>query len=158
MKQKNPIGRPKKYNPIYCKQMLEYFDVEPYEERTMIVTHKNGTTEEKYVEVPAKLPTFERFAVSIGVHRETLINWTKEFPDFFDTYKKAKDYQKDIVITNGLRGNYEQAFAIFTAKNVTDMRDKNEVEHSGGIKTEYGEAELNERIDKYLALRVKDLR
>ena len=75
-------------------------------------------------------PTFERFAYSIGVHRETLRNWCDVSPEFFAAYKKAEMLQKDILIQNGLMGGYEKTFAIFTAKNVTDMRDRQELDHT----------------------------
>lgn len=78
---------------------------------------------------PCSLPTKEGFAFSIGVHCETLTNWAKKFSEFFEAFKKAENLQKNILIQNGLNGNYEKVFAIFVAKNVTDMKDQQVVEH-----------------------------
>lgn len=111
----NPEGRPTKYKPEYCQDMLDYFNIAPY---TVDKSEKGRQ------EVPNDLPLFEGFAAHIGVHRETLINWTKEHPQFFDAYKQAKELQKKILIVNALRGNYNNTFSIFTAKNITDMRDE----------------------------------
>lgn len=110
------LGRPSSYKPEYCDSIIEYFSKEPYK-----VEYNNKG---ERLEVPNNLPLFEGYAVSIGVHRETLINWTKEHPDFFDAYKKAKELQKQCLITNALRGNYNNTFSIFTAKNITDMKDE----------------------------------
>lgn len=108
-------GRPTKYDEKYCQQLVDFFDREPNEQTEV---------EGRVVFKACRLPTFERFAYSIGVHRETLLNWVDKHPAFFDAYKKAKDLQKDIIIQNGLVGGYDKTFAIFTAKNVTDMKDK----------------------------------
>ncbi|MGD8357932.1 MAG: hypothetical protein PVG42_07735, partial [Lysobacterales bacterium] len=34
-----PTGRPTLYRPIYCQQVLDYFDVQPYREITRISRH-----------------------------------------------------------------------------------------------------------------------
>lgn len=129
-KEKSLGGRPTKYKTEYCQEIIDFFNREPFDVAVadgVALTDKYG----KPVLMPCKLPTFEMFALSIGVHRETLINWCDANPEFFDAYKKAKDYQKEILIQNGLVGGYEKTFAIFTAKNVTDMRDRHEVGHTG---------------------------
>ena len=112
------MGRPTKYDEKYCEGIIEFFNQEPFK-----VSHgENGKIEM----TPCPLPTFERFAFSIGVHRDTLHEWLKKHEAFSDAYKKAKDLQKDILIQNGLIGAYDKTFAIFVAKNVTDMNDKQE--------------------------------
>lgn len=103
------------YKEEYCQKMIDFFNV-PH---TKLDADGN--------EVANSLPTFEKFAFSIGVHRETLLNWTEKHQEFFDTYKKAKDLQKDMLIDLGMRGLYNSTFTIFTAKNITDMKDKTEV-------------------------------
>lgn len=132
---KNRGGRPTKYKPEYADQLVKFFDREPYEYE--MVTDDDGnevpaTTRSGSVIIkPCRFPTFERFAYSIGVHRETLRNWCVDNEEFFVAYKKAEMLQKDILIQNGLMGGYEKTFAIFTAKNVTDMHDKQHLEHTG---------------------------
>ena len=130
----NNGGRPSKYKPEYCDEVIEFFNRDPYE--VVMVKDDEGnmvpSMDQKgnVVTMPCKLPTKEGFAISIGVHTETLINWRNEHKEFFDAIKKAENMQKEILIQNGLMGNYEKTFAIFTAKNVTDMSDKKEVEVS----------------------------
>jgi hypothetical protein len=98
-------------------------------ERT--TTRKDGSSVTETVRLPAELPTLAGFASMIGVHRETLLNWTKEHPEFFDAYKRAKDDQERILVANGLCGLYEGAFGIFTAKNLIGWRDKVDHELAG---------------------------
>lgn len=126
-------GRPSKYDEKYCEEIIKFFDRPLFEYESQVVLKKGVPTEVK-IKVPCRFPTFERFAFEIGVHRETLRNWCDEHEAFFVAYKKAKDLQKEILMQNTLAGLYEKTFAIFTAKNVTDMRDTYNQEHSGEIK------------------------
>jgi hypothetical protein len=118
-----PIGRPSKYDPALCDAIKDYFNQPPFKEKQTIIRRRDGSEEEKLEKEPVVLPTLERFAAQIGVHRDTLHEWSKVHEDFSDAIKVAKELQKDILMTNGLMGLYNPTFAIFTAKNITDMRD-----------------------------------
>ena len=80
-----------------------------------------------------------RFACNIGVTRDTLYEWSTaknddeslKYPEFSYAYKKAKEYQEANLVEGTLSGAYQQAFAIFTAKNVLGWRDKTEQELTG---------------------------
>ena|SRR3990167_7182694 len=127
---KKKPGRPSKFKLQYNKEMIGYFSIAPYKQEP--VEHFNITGGVKWIEykkVPNDLPTFNRFASQIGVDDDTLENWAKEenkkkYPGFFGAYKKAKKLQKEFLIENGLRGLYQPAFAIFTATNITDMKNQ----------------------------------
>lgn len=140
MTDKKKMGAPTKYKEEYCETVLEFFDKPLYEYiyideeddegnvKKTVATNKSGEP----IRVPAPLPTKERFAFSIGVHTNTLLNWANENPDFLCAIKKAENLQKDILIQNGLIQAYDKTFAIFVAKNVTDMSDKKELEITEG--------------------------
>lgn len=104
-------GQPTKYDKRFCKLLIEYFK--------MPLTKK-----EKGRSVAADFPSLAGFAIKIGVHRDTLHEWTSAHPEFAEAVKLAKDYQENWLIQNGLKGLVEQPFAIFTAKNVMKWRDK----------------------------------
>lgn len=125
IKSKMRTGRPSTYKEEYCDMIIDFF----YIEHTKQVQKFDKDGNSYIVEVANSLPTFERFAVSIDVHRETLRNWCNEYPDFFAAYKKAQDLQKDMLIDLAIRGLYNPTFSIFTAKNITDMKDKVETEN-----------------------------
>ena len=119
-------GHPTAYRPEYATQLAEFFNIQA------------SDVDDEGKRVAKPLPTLAAFACKIGVHRETLLNWCDKFPEFFDAYKMAKEHQERILVENGLLGGYEKAFAIFTAKNLIDWRDKAELTGAGGgaIKTE----------------------
>lgn len=123
------LGRPSLYRPEYGGMLVEYFNIEPTREVTRQVVTKSGDVVEMTQTVPNDLPTLAGFCCKIGVHRETLLNWSKAHPEFFDALKHAKEHQERILVANGITGFYDKTFAIFTAKNLINWRDKTEVEH-----------------------------
>lgn len=125
-------GRPTKYDPKYCEELIKYFDIEPHFETPAITTYKDGTTKEEVKFIPSDLPTLAGFAAKIEVNRDTLQEWAKVHQEFSVAIKRAKDLQENILVTNGLKGLYSQPFAIFTAKNVLGWRDKSETDITSG--------------------------
>lgn len=126
-------GRPTKYKPEYCTAIVEFFDGPRTQERVKsITTGKNEYERTDYETVPMPLPTFAKFARSIGVNGDTIVEWTKHYPEFSAAYNAAKDLQKEFLVDNGLAGHYPPASFIFTAKNITDMRDRQEVTGADG--------------------------
>ncbi len=107
-------------------------------------------TAEKWKHVPNKFPTLVQFAKHIKVAYWSLQNWAdkgadprieakmakneglstkevqtmKNLQEFSKAYKQAKAMQQDFLMQNGLIGSSPAAAYIFTAKNVTSMRDK----------------------------------
>jgi hypothetical protein len=143
---KHPGGRPTKYNRRFCRELIDFFDIEPYEEREVKTQdRKTGREYIDYKDHANDLPTFERFAHNIGVNGDTLVEWAKtvwpeghknagklRHPEFSAAYTRAKELQKDILITNGLQGLYQTTFAIFLAKNITDLKDRQEITGADG--------------------------
>lgn len=119
-KAKNPVGRPEDYRPEYCQRLVQYFTREPYK------------TDKKSKKLnPCDFPTFEGFGVKIGSSQKTMLEWCDRHEEFRKAWDICKSIQKEIIVTNGLRGLYHPQFAIFVAKNATDMRDKTVTEHEG---------------------------
>ena len=121
-----PGGRPTDYKPEYCEEILKYFRISvTRQEVVKKIYKKDGTVEEVLGDVPNDIPLFEGFAVDIAdVCMETLEEWKKVHKEFSLAFKKCKLLQKRFLITNGIKNLYNPAFAIFTAKNITDMRDQ----------------------------------
>ncbi len=119
-----------KYKEEYCQQLLDYFNGPLYEDFT--ITAKNGksyTTRR----VANPLPYFGKFALEIGVTMMTLNRWLEKHGEFIETYEMCKELQKYFVVVNALLGLYNPAFAIFTLKNISGWRDKQEIEHTGKL-------------------------
>lgn len=138
-------GQKTKYKKIYCKRLIDFFEnsatVERQVKEKTTKTLSNGSVyvTEKYEYFSGKLPTFDSFAEMIGVSRRTLTNWhlakkgksdKPKYPDFFLAYNRAKQIQKEWLIDIGLKGLAPPASFIFVAKNVTDMTDKQEIDHT----------------------------
>lgn len=121
------IGRPTKYKPEYCEQLREFFSGEPCREVIETISGKNWSKEESKL-LPNRFPTFENFAASVNVHVDTLHEWCEVYPEFSEAYTYAKNRQKAWLIENGMNGTYNPHFTQFVAKNITDMKDKTEVD------------------------------
>lgn len=107
--EKNKGGRPSKYDPIYCEEILTYFnELEEF-------------------------PTLAGFAVSIDAHKDTLNEWGSVHDEFSVAIKKAKGIQEGRLVTGAMANSYNTAFSIFFAKNNLGYKDKTETEHSGNV-------------------------
>jgi len=117
-----PSGRLTKYKKEYCE---------------MLITHmKQGLS-------------FESFAPTIGVNRDTLYEWEHRHQIFSDAKKVGNEHRclfVEKIYINAAMGRNEikingrieklnpsAAMMIFLAKNTLNWRDKRDVEHSGGI-------------------------
>jgi hypothetical protein len=116
------IGRPTKWKPEFPNLILEYFETKA----------DNG-----------ELPMLSEFTRKVmGVSEQTALRWLQdddttlsdeEKEAFSESYKKAKEIQKEVLIRQGLKSKFNPVMAIFTAKNMTDMRDVVESKHTGTV-------------------------
>ena len=148
---KRKVGRPSKYNPKFCQELVDFFDIEPYEDIKIPHYSKDGTKDKKgksvvvwedYKRMANKLPTLRDFAKKIKVHVSNIYEWLNEnssvfHSEFRDAFTQAKDIRKDFLIQNGLMGLYPPMSFKFVAVNLTDMRDKTEAKQ--GITDELAE-------------------
>jgi len=141
-KKKLPIyykfgGRPTKYKPIYCKKIVEYFDIKPTHKEKVVKVIK-GIPVEVEVEKPNPIPLFDMFAMEVcNVDRTTLHNWCDDHPEFFLAYRKAKSMQKKLLMYQCSYGYITPSYAVFLTKALTDLNDVSSVDiTSGGEKVE----------------------
>lgn len=130
------MARPTKYKPEYAKKIIEFFDVEPFED--MELPHYFDTEEHRvkwkdYKRVARKLPTLRDFAKRIEVPIRTVYDWLDEKhqsykKEFSHAFTHAKELRKDFLIQNALQGLYPPATFKFVAVNLTDMRDKTDID------------------------------
>jgi hypothetical protein len=153
-KKKNPEGRPTKYRLIYCQKILDYFEIDPSQFKDITITYKDGSTKECTEEEASPLPTFRKFARSVGTYHDVLLDWCKKFPEFSTAYNRAKEAQQEFIIENALRDNYSGYFAGLMMKNMFYWRDKQELEHSGSLKLELAQAldEAQSRLENYVRI------
>lgn len=127
-KEKRPIGRPTKYKPEFCEEIIKYFDQPLYiyeEEERMSAS---GAVKIVSVKRANDMPTFEGFAVDVcKCDPDKLSIWAKKHEDFRGAMKKAKGLQKKFLFNHTINGNYNASFAKFFAINCLDMVDRSEV-------------------------------
>ena len=137
-----PAGRPTMYDRKFCEEIIEFFDIEPYREIT--TENKNGTEITKLI--ANDLPTMAGFASHIGVSKPTLVNWGKAHPEFFAAITRAKTIAEKILVANTLQGLYEPRFAVFVAKNYTDLKDAKEIINRDGDSAPTTPDEVEQKI------------
>lgn len=161
-KRKEPFGRPTSYKKKYVKQMLKFFNTPQYEKVPVeeIYNDDGVLIKTKYKVMGAKLPFLSAFARSINSTDTTLRHWAYQKnkegeimrPDFLRAYKECKKIQKELLIGGGLSGLYNATSYIFTAKNITDMRDKVEVDNTHKLGAMSDEELDNKILDKVMKL------
>ena len=127
----HPGGRPAKYDPKYCNEIITYFDQSP----------KQGDGK------PTIFPTLERFAANIGVNGDTLVEWAKQYQEFSAAYSRAKDLQRTILIANGLDGSYNAQFAKFVAACCLDMHEVQEIKMDAKVQTVVDDNEAQAKLE-----------
>lgn len=83
----HPGGRPTKYNSDLLPLIKEYIQ---------------GAIPENM-----KIPTIEGLALKLGISRETIYQWAKEYPEFSDTINEIKTRQKEYLTEIGIFGGKE---------------------------------------------------
>lgn len=120
-----------KYKPEYADRLIEYFSQPPTRVEYLERYDKEGNViEKKPMIVPNEYPTFEGFAMSIGVHTDTLRNWCEISQRFRHCYARAREMQRGKLITNTLSGFYNPQFAKFEAINNHGMTEKTQQDTS----------------------------
>lgn len=125
-------GRPTSYTEDMPERIIKYFDQPLYiMKKKQIASGGRAVTIEE--ERPNSMPTFEGFALSVGVIHKTLRNWCAEHPEFLQAYNACSEIQKGFIVEHGMMGNYNPGFTKFIAVNCTDLRDKvtHEIEGKG---------------------------
>lgn len=107
-----PAGRPSKYQESYCDLVIEHM---------------------------GEGASLTSFAAEIGVARSSINEWMEEHPEFSEAVKigkaKCSAWWEKIGRVNAKEGGGNATLVIFGLKNMApdDWREKQEVEHSGGV-------------------------
>lgn len=128
------VGRKTTYRAKICKQIIDHFSRPPYE-IIEIPHYKNGElawTDQK--RVPAPIPSLSAFCVEYDWCWSTCKNWLNEQhasykPMFLATYRRVRALRQDWLMNCAISGGIAPNTFKFIAVNLTDMRDKTEIEH-----------------------------
>lgn len=111
--QKHAGGRPSKYDPQFVIEVDKYL----------------ATTGKEQMH----LPKIESFAKWLGVHKDTLYEWAKKYPEFSDALNAIMLSQAEQLIDDGIYGGKEVNSTIvkLLLQNNHGMKERSEVEQTG---------------------------
>jgi hypothetical protein len=130
VREKRPVGRPTKYKPEYCDELIEFFDKAP----TKIIKKKafvSGVMMEIDQEVPIHPIFLCDFAKKLNVTTSTLWEWGQEHPEFSNALLRIKELQEKLYLTNGTLGHYTPYLVSLVLRNKHGYQEKVQNEISG---------------------------
>lgn len=120
-----------KYKKIFADKIIEYFSIEPFTTNKKVIK-KGNFIQELEVKEPNRLPVLHKFAAEIGVSTRELLRWSqdKRKPEFSLAFMRAKELQKFFIAELASLGLYDSSFSKYMLSNISDWKDKQQVEHS----------------------------
>ncbi len=111
------------------ESMYDYFfDAPSTKQVTELAYLKGGDVKDVVKEVALPPPMYSEFCRKHKIPWKQFVYAKKNIEEFKEAIEECDNIVKEFIIKNGLSGNYTTQFAIFTAKNITDMKDKHEIE------------------------------
>lgn len=117
-KSDKPVGRPTEYKPEYCQKLIEF-----------------GNTGK----------SFEAFGSIVGVSKQTLYTWCKEYPEFLDAKRVAKSHGRnaleDMLIRSGRYQGGNPTPYMYLLKSCHNLRDDgitDDEDSIDGLEFDYG--------------------
>ncbi|MDQ0825411.1 hypothetical protein QFZ60_001584 [Arthrobacter sp. B2I5] len=123
------MARPTKYKKLFCKSIIEYFD-QPLTYQEEETKYYKGEPYPVTRTVVTELPTFERFASSIGVTMSTMWEWKQSHEEFSNAYSQAQQLQEQMIVGNAMAGRYVGSFAQFYLKNKHQYVEQSQIDHT----------------------------
>lgn len=124
---KRKVGRPSKYRPELCDDLIKFFSRPLYikEKKRKWINGEEIVTEEK---VANETPFLINWVVKHGIDASTPSDWASKYPEFSKALNKAKQLQEFFLAELGIKGHHNGFMTYQTLKNVSGWRDNKEVE------------------------------
>ena len=133
------------YNDTIPRKLIQFIsqDLFHFEEDSYI--NKKGELRTKNIKIPNQLKFIESFCYSINISMETFLKWTNEYPELKLSYNRAREIQLEHIVNNTLLNLYPSQFSNFVLKNISEWRDKKDIELSGNVDSKifFEEMKLN---------------
>ena len=126
MKEKKPVGRPTKYNPIFIKKVDEYLEVN--QDKYYSFHKTRGEKSDSYDRnIKVKLPTINGFCLFINVPERTLYDWKAQHEEFSQSLDKIVKEQERRLLNMGLSGDYNPVIAKLILSSNHGYKEKSDV-------------------------------
>ena len=122
IKVKRPNGRPTKWTEEECDKLADRMNDFFIKARADFMAITKDFTGIRTI------PFLSKFCRDNDISHDTMLVKADLYPKLSESLKRAKEIQKEILIAGGLSGIFNPTAFIFTAKNMTDMRDRNETD------------------------------
>jgi hypothetical protein len=119
-----PAGRPIEYSEAILKLADQY--VTSCEDKIEPVVSGESEKFTTYKEkIRVNLPTIEGLAIHLGIHKDTIYDWEKKYPEFSDVINVLRGKQARELINKGLSGDYNPIIAklLLTKHGYTDKSE-----------------------------------
>lgn len=130
---KHPGGRPSDFSQVVLVKTQKYIDSCKDEEYRVVKSDgAQSTSYENKIRV--NLPTIEGLALYLGIARDTVYEWEKEHKEFSDIIGVLRSQQANMLINNGLSGNYNPTIAkVLLSKHGYVEKQEVDNTHKGSV-------------------------
>lgn len=87
----------------------------------------------KFVQPPAKFPSFSGYAMENNCSVRTLLDWRTRYPEFDEACMRCLAIEEEAMVQLGSTGGCVPTFAILMMKNRANWTEKGEVNHKAGV-------------------------
>lgn len=152
MRKKRKAGPPTKYNKKFIKQIDLYINFKKNELRKDKEL-TGGLVKFKKVH----LPDLDEFAIQyLRVSPKTIYNWEKIYPKFALGLAKIKQAQKQMLMDEGLAGNYNSTIAKLLLESLHGMANNSEVPATTIEINTFNDEQVNKIADRIARRRNKN--
>ena len=127
---KSRPGRPTKYNPKFCRWVIEYFQESNPVLAIVDDPGGKGGTQTKLETI--RIPTVRGFASSIGVNQDTIYEWSKQYVDFSEAFARACAIQDGIIEELALAGRIGKGIGELYFLNRLGYKDSRQLDITSG--------------------------
>lgn len=124
------------YDPLFHPKDVVRFYRERYDqmEDPKFFRSKNKV---EWVTKPVRPPSAAAYAAEIGVRRETLWAWEKQYDEFAEAMSIAKAIQEAMLVELGVCGAYNPSSVNFALKNLQGWTDRLEQTNRGTVALQF---------------------
>lgn len=128
MDDKQPVGRPSKWDPKFTEEAYDYFNRDKFiiESREQVTA--SGRVAIVNEKIPNEFPSIAGLAVKFKVNKTTIYEWAKNNKDFSNALDYGRSIQESWLLDNSLTGRWNPGFAKFLMINNLNYKDKVEQE------------------------------